>query len=107
MNASDIPSLYFTYLAMSDRGVTDEQFVNFFNTNGFLGINPQDTLRVYVSDDSNPDTRGEWQLLASTNYILDDVAPLFDSSFQDVPFRENDQQNPYANGKHSFFITST
>ncbi len=67
---TDVPSLYFNYLLITEE------------TDG------RDAFRVYVSDNGREDTRGQWELLAS-NQAADQglgAAPLFDNTWRDIPF---------------------
>jgi hypothetical protein len=79
-SVNDAPTLYFNYFLVSGQD-TDSL----------------DSFRVFVSDDSSPDTRGEWVLVASNDpadQLLSGVQPLFDNSWEDQPelFPEDPQE---------------
>jgi hypothetical protein len=84
------PYVYFTYFLTTEQAFTDP-----------LNPTPRDTFRVFVADDARDDGRGQWHLLASNqpaevgpgaldvnpdDDILINVQPLWDNTFQDVPF---------------------
>ncbi|MCA9217950.1 MAG: hypothetical protein KDB27_32995, partial [Planctomycetales bacterium] len=93
----DLPVLYFTYLAMTefrnlnDSAATGPAFLN--------RLGPQDSFRVFITDDSAEIGRGQWHLVA-TNQVAElgditdinandtvntNAVQLFDNSWQDVP----------------------
>jgi len=89
-SADDQPAIYFNY---------------FLVTEGASGHQTRDSLRVFISDASRDDGRGQWHLLATNNKAelsvdLDpndniniDVQQLFDNSFEDVPDPATLQRN--------------
>jgi hypothetical protein len=88
-DAANDPFVYFNYFMVTEEGQGQ-------------GATPgRDTFRVFVADDSREDGRGQWHLLASSqnrevglgaldvdpmDNILINVQPLFDNTWQDVPF---------------------
>ena len=89
-SASDLPYLYFTYFLVTEEAAG------------------RDAFRVFISDSSREDGRGQWHLLASNQQaelgtaldldpeddILIDVQQLFDNTWQDVPFAQ-DPNDPF------------
>ncbi len=92
------PYLYFTYFLTTEEAFNDP-----------LNPTARDTVRVFVADDSREDLRGQWHLVASNqpgetgvgaldvdrqDDILINVQPLWDNSWQDVPFVIADPNDP-------------
>ena len=75
-SARDDPRLYFNYLLLTEQTFAETT------------TPARDTFRVYASDISNPQSPGQWQLLASSHdgdVDAHDAVLLFDNTFQDVP----------------------
>jgi len=80
--SDDLPALYFTYFFVAEESEQlDDPNIN------------RDAFRVFISDDSTDDGKGEWVMLATSDVARPDgVEPLFTNSYFDIPRLTRDAQ---------------